>query len=281
MSSEFEFSLNLEEKKSRKTEILFTVGVMTLVWASVQLLLNFSAYKQIASYKTKKLYASMVSIPDTEAQDITDEEKLDQRKPITTIKPYNTRKKKKKLTKLEKVPRTIAFKEEKLEINDNFKEVFKDMPVFPSDNRIYLPRINKNVPLVHVPSHQNFSKLEEMIQDGLRNGVVVHPVSRDPGLTGNFFATGHSSYYSWDKGRFKDVFALLHEVEEGDRVYVYWSGKQFVYEMKAKKVVPPTQVDVLDHPEDKSILTLMTCTPVGTNKNRLILTGELIQDKNL
>ncbi len=151
------------------------------------------------------------------------------------------------------------------------------MPVYPSDNRIYLPRINKNVPLVGVPGHKDFGKLEEAIQDGLRNGVVVHPVSRDPGNIGNFFATGHSSYYNWDNGRFKDVFALLHEVEEGDKVYVYWEGKEYVYQMNAKKVVPPTQVDVLNHPDDKSILTLMTCTPVGTNKNRLILQGDLIE----
>jgi len=105
--------------------------------------------------------------------------------------------------------------------------------------------------------------------------VVVHPVSHTPGNFGNFFLTGHSSYYAWDKGRFKDVFALLHEVKVGDLVEVYWEGKKYVYKIKAEEVVSPTAVEVLNQPKDKFLLTLMTCTPVGTNKNRLILTGEL------
>jgi len=37
------------------------------------------------------------------------------------------------------------------------------------------------------------------------------------------------------------------------------------------KVVPPSQTDVLSQPVERSILTLMTCTPVGTAKNRLVI----------
>jgi sortase A len=129
--------------------------------------------------------------------------------------------------------------------------------------------------LVTVPQHQNWNQLEGNIQSGLQNGVVVHPVSHDPGSFGNFFLTGHSSYYAWDEGRFKDVFALLHEVKVGDIVEVYWEGKKYEYKIRESRVVAPTAVEVLDQPEDLKILTLMTCTPVGTNKNRLILTGEL------
>ena len=56
---------------------------------------------------------------------------------------------------------------------------------------------------------------------------------------------------------------------------VYWKGKKYTYKIKEQKVVPPTATEVLHQPSDKSIITLMTCTPVGTNKNRLILVGEL------
>jgi len=93
---------------------------------------------------------------------------------------------------------------------------------------------------------------------------------------GNFFLTGHSSYYAWDNGRYKDVFALLHEVEAGDEAIIYWEGKKYTYILEQSKIIPPTEVSVLKQPDDKSIITLMTCTPVGTNKNRLIWTGRLV-----
>lgn len=108
--------------------------------------------------------------------------------------------------------------------------------------------------------------------------MVVHPVSREPNKPGNFFLTGHSSYYAWDNGRYKDVFALLHEMETGEKVELYWEGKKYTYLIKAKKVVPPTATQILKQPTDAKILTMMTCTPIGTNKNRLILMGEQIEN---
>ena len=155
------------------------------------------------------------------------------------------------------------------------RENMKISPVYPSDDRLYLPRIGKNVPLRTVPSHQNWQQLEENIQEGLQDGVVVHPISRPPTESGNFFVTGHSSYYTWDPGRFKDVFVLLHEVEENDIAEIYWKGKKYTYRLKKKFVVEPTEVGVLDQPEHHRMITLMTCTPIGTNKKRLLVTGEL------
>ncbi|NJP03742.1 class E sortase [Candidatus Gracilibacteria bacterium] len=98
-----------------------------------------------------------------------------------------------------------------------------------------------------------------------------------PGQPGNFFLTGHSSYYAWDNGRYKDVFALLHELKAGDIVDVYWEGKKYEYKLRESKVIPPTETSVLKQPTDRSIITLMTCTPVGTNKNRLIWIGDLVE----
>jgi LPXTG-site transpeptidase (sortase) family protein len=167
------------------------------------------------------------------------------------------------------------FRNRTLKPKNQAKKIFSDMPVYPSDNRLFIPRIRKNVPLVTVPTHRNWKQLEKNIQKGLQEGVVVHPVSHEPGSFGNFFLTGHSSYYKWDPGRFKDVFALLHEVEAGDTVEIYWEGKKYIYQLKKRFTVLPSETQVLNQPSDKSILTLMTCTPIGTNKKRLILVGEL------
>ncbi len=260
MNHEFEFK-NLEKRRPLWKDLCYFFGVSLVIWGIAHMGLNKDAYGQIADFKYQQLKASVIETFESseEATKITEEE-------ITNIEAL-------RLKKVKKSRRN--FRRKNLPPKNQAKKVFSDMKIYPSDNRLYIPRIDKNVPLVNVPNHQNWNELEKNIQSGLRQGVVVHPISHTPGNFGNFFITGHSSYYAWDKGRFKDVFALLHEVKVGDLVEVYWEGKKYVYKMKYSEVVPPTAVEVLNQPTDKFLITLMTCTPVGTNKNRLVLTGEL------
>ncbi len=152
-----------------------------------------------------------------------------------------------------------------------------DMPIAPTDNRLVIPKLGKSIPLVSMPTDniqgENWSELEKQIQSGLRNGVVHYPGTAKPGQYGNVFLTGHSSYYPWDPGQFKDVFATLAKMEVGERYYVYYNQKKFTYEIEKKWEVLPTNVDVLQQPTDRKISTLMTCTPVGTTLRRLIITA--------
>jgi len=155
-----------------------------------------------------------------------------------------------------------------------------NMEVMPPDTRIVIPRIAENVPVVTVSTEalvsRDWDKLEQQIQESLRDGVVHYPGTAFPGEKGNVVITGHSSYFIWDPGRFKDVFALLQNVEIGDRVYVFYNQKKFVYEVYDIKVVLPTQVDVLTQAGENR-LTLITCVPVGTNLKRLIVLGRPIE----
>lgn len=154
------------------------------------------------------------------------------------------------------------------------------LEVYPPDMRIVIPRINKNVPVVGVRNEnliaRRWEQLESDIQSALRSGVVHYPGTALPGENGNVVLTGHSSYYTWDPGRFKDVFALLHGVNVGDKVVVFFNQKKYIYQIVEKKVVLPEQVDVLG-PTNSEQITLITCTPIGTNIKRLILIGTLIE----
>lgn len=152
--------------------------------------------------------------------------------------------------------------------------------VGPPDNRIIIPKLNLNVPLV-TPSFQNllaenWAGVEEDIQAGLQHGVVHYPGTARPGQAGNFFVTGHSSYYPWAPGRYKSVFARLSELTVGDEYWVYYGGDKHRYIVRKKEEVKPSNVNVLDQPLDRRMATLMTCTPVGTTLNRLIILAEEI-----
>lgn len=150
-----------------------------------------------------------------------------------------------------------------------------DFSIAPTDDRIVIPKLGKSVPLVHMGVEniegENWDELEKQIQDGLRDGVVHYPGTAKPGQFGNVFITGHSSYYPWDPGQFKDVFALLGKLEVGDRFYVYYDQIKYTYEIYKKFEVQPDNVSVLEQPRDRKIATLMTCTPVGTTLRRLII----------
>lgn len=153
-------------------------------------------------------------------------------------------------------------------------------PIAPTDDRLIIPKLGKSVPLVDMSTEhiagENWDELEEQIQDGLQQGVVHYPGTAKPGQNGNVFITGHSSYYPWDPGQFKDVFALLGQLDPGDRFYLYYDQSKYVYEINNKFEVQPGNVGVLEQPTDKKIATLMTCTPVGTTLRRLILQAEQI-----
>lgn len=251
----FDLKLKTKKKNIIKELALFlsiTGGTFLLSYGA----LNYNALSQLAEFKWDRVKTSVNNVQ---------EERNEKKEEAQKLKVENKTRHIKKNAQVE--PKNHAF------------AMLEELEVLPSDNRIYIPSINKNIPLVDVPKHNDWQKLETDIQAGLQNGVVVHPVSHEPGNFGNFFVTGHSSYYAWDNGRYKDVFALLHELKVKEIVHIYWEGKKFTYKIGEKKVVSPTEVSVLDQPSDKKILTLMTCTPIGTNKNRLILTAELISEE--
>lgn len=153
-----------------------------------------------------------------------------------------------------------------------------DFPVVPTDNRIVIPKLGRSVPIVEMSTEniegEDWAKLEKQIQGGLQQGVVHYPGTAKPGQVGNVFITGHSSYYPWDPGKFKDVFATLSQLEVGDEYYVYYNQQKYTYKVREKMEVTPDNVQVLQQPHDQKISTLMTCTPVGTALRRLIIRAD-------
>jgi LPXTG-site transpeptidase (sortase) family protein len=148
----------------------------------------------------------------------------------------------------------------------------------PPENRLIIPKLNLNVPII-IPSNdalmrEDWKALEEDIQGGLQRGVVHYPGTAKPGQAGNFFLTGHSSYFPWDPGIYKSVFARLGGLNPGDEYWVYYGGDKHRYIVQERKEVKPSDVTVLDQPLGKRISTLMTCTPVGTTLRRLIIRAQ-------
>ncbi|MBT4021239.1 sortase [Candidatus Peribacteria bacterium] len=155
--------------------------------------------------------------------------------------------------------------------------------VSPPDNRLVIPKIGKNIPLVEVSDaalkRQDWKTFEKDVQHALRFGAVRYPGTAEPGQVGNIFITGHSSYYPWDFGGYKDVFVLLHTLEIGDKYSIYYEGDIHHYLVSEKYEVSPRDVSVLEQPDDKFSSMLMTCSPVGTTLKRLIVRADEINSE--
>lgn len=107
----------------------------------------------------------------------------------------------------------------------------------------------------------------------LHNGVVHYPDTALPGQTGNVVIFGHSSGQWWAPGDYKFVFTLLDKLKSQDLIYLDYQGTRYIYRVYDSFVVKPTDLSVLNQ-GSKNILTLITCTPVGTSTNRLIIRAQ-------
>lgn len=140
-----------------------------------------------------------------------------------------------------------------------------------SDNTLLIPKISVKAPIIWGSAAD-----EETMLANLQKGVVHYGFTALPSDgTGKVFISGHSSYTLWDPGQYKTVFANLDRLEIGDQLAVTYQGVVYIYQVFDKVVVKPQDISVLDQTSEPT-LSLMTCVPVGTNLNRLVVTSRLV-----
>lgn len=149
----------------------------------------------------------------------------------------------------------------------------KDVSV-SQDPRIIIPKINVDVPVAYDISTDYDTQMAAMAK-----GLAHFPIpgaDSHPGEVGNTVLAGHSSNDLFDTGQYKFIFAQLDKLTIGDSIYANYKGIRYTYVVTGTKVVAPTDVSALVYPTTKPILTLLTCTPLGTALNRLLVTAEQV-----
>ncbi len=140
------------------------------------------------------------------------------------------------------------------------------------DPRLIIPKLN-----VDVPVHFGI-KLSE-VMPAMNNGVAHYRIagaSAYPGEIGNIVITGHSAGDVYSSNPYKYIFSGLERLEDGDSIYVNYNSKRYTYSVVKKEVVEPSNVAALVVETNKPLLTLVTCTPLGTSRYRLLVTAEQI-----
>jgi sortase A len=125
----------------------------------------------------------------------------------------------------------------------------------PVDNRLVIPSISLNEPIIESGSISSISS----------GGTWRRPKSAVPTENSNTVIVGHRFY-----GNDVSTFYHLDKVRVGQLLAVYWDGQEILYEVTETKVVDPTAIDIEAATTEKQ-LTLYTCTPIWTAKNRLVI----------
>lgn len=117
--------------------------------------------------------------------------------------------------------------------------------------------------------------IEGVSLDVLRAGPGHYPESDRPGGEGNLAIAGHRTTYG-------SPFWSMDELTDGDMIHVLdREGREWVYAYREQRIVAPTDVWVVGEDPRESgapTVTLTTCHPRGSARQRLIAWGELVGD---
>lgn len=128
----------------------------------------------------------------------------------------------------------------------------------PKDTRLIIPNLSLDVPV-----------LEGATKDNLRVAVTHLEGTGRVGVVGeNSVILGHRSFVT---GQF---FSELDKLKIGDTFFITSSSSKYEYEVIDQKIIDPTNVSVLSATPDQSLVTLITCHPRYSSKQRLVVVAK-------
>ncbi len=134
--------------------------------------------------------------------------------------------------------------------------------------RLVIPSIGVDTKIIELGTRYNDKG--ELIWETAPFAVGHHAGTANPGEQGNVVLSGHIS--STREGA---IFKRLPEIGPGDGVVVITGDRDYLYRVVEKKVVEPTQVDVMSSTAEE-VLTLMTCVPDGVYTQRLVVIAKRV-----
>jgi LPXTG-site transpeptidase (sortase) family protein len=138
------------------------------------------------------------------------------------------------------------------------------VPDGSKEYRLSIPKLD----IYNVPVIKTDIMNEDRFLSDLKNGVAQDFCN--PGEPCKNVIFGHSSGYRNDPSKYKQIFARLNELNNGDHIVVDYKGKRYTYVVFKKEIVAPDAIGILRNYNYEE-LTLFTCWPINTWQKRLVL----------
>lgn len=133
------------------------------------------------------------------------------------------------------------------------------------------PAVGEAVGILSIPAIGMEQALVEGAGRGeLEKGPGHYPHSPLPGRSGNVSIAGHRTTYG-------APFNRIDELAPGDEIVVETVEGTFTYEVAEQRIVAPDDVSVVTDTDDDRI-TLTTCNPKYSARERLVVVGSLRGD---
>lgn len=127
--------------------------------------------------------------------------------------------------------------------------------------RLRIPTIDVDLPIYHGTSD------ETLLQGAGHLAGTSLPVG---GLNTHSVITAHRGLAS------AAMFTNLDKVKDGDRFTIEVFDEVLTYEVRETKVVSPEDTESLGVQDGRDLVTLVTCTPLGVNTHRILVTAERV-----
>lgn len=151
--------------------------------------------------------------------------------------------------------------------NGEYEEL-SEVPKEPEENPVDIYLEGKAISgIIEIPKLVVRAVILEGTDDrALKYTVGHYPETVNPGEKGNFVLLGHRNYV------YGHYFRRIDELEPGDEVIIKKESDIYTYLVTESFVVSPEEVWVLDNTVE-TMLTMITCTPIITYTDRLIVRG--------
>jgi LPXTG-site transpeptidase (sortase) family protein len=117
--------------------------------------------------------------------------------------------------------------------------------------------------------------VEGTSSEALKAGAGHYPQTPLPGRPGNVAIAGHRTTY----GR---PFNRVEQLVKGDKIYLVTPVGRYTYEVeRAPWITRPTDWSVVDQFPNQSLLTLTSCHPKGSARERIIVRAKLIKSETI
>lgn len=138
------------------------------------------------------------------------------------------------------------------------------------------PDLGAAFALIRIPKlerlQEGWNVVEGVRTIDLRSGAGHMPDTALPGQPGNAVISGHRT--TWGQ-----PFHEIEALDPGDQIEVETALGTHIYAVRENRVVKPTDVWVAD-PREGAWLTLTTCHPKFSARQRLVIAAELVSGPN-
>ena len=143
---------------------------------------------------------------------------------------------------------------------------------------LMIPKLNVEVPVVF-GSKNDLNSMANAMSNGVAH-FSIPGASAKPGEVGNFAISGHSAGNIYQQSDYKFIFSGLTRMGTGDLIYMDYNNQRYTYRVTGTRIVDPSNSkslrEIASNNPGKPMITLITCTPLGTSKYRLLVYGEQI-----